>query len=40
MKLKGPAFEVTEITEAEALRIREYYSKEYFSPSPKSFTHP
>jgi len=32
MKLKGPAFEVTEISEAEALRIREYYRNNYFAP--------
>jgi hypothetical protein len=32
MKLKGPTFEVTEITEAEALRIREYYNSHYYAP--------
>ena len=40
MKLKGPAFEVTEITEDEALRIREYYRDQYYSPSRKAGTSP
>jgi len=30
VKLKGPAVELTEISEAEALRIREYYRSDYF----------
>jgi hypothetical protein len=30
VKLKGPAVELTDISEVEALRIREYFSKDYY----------
>jgi len=40
MKLKGPAFEVTEISEAEALGIREYYKNDYFVPFKGADTRP
>ena len=40
MKLKGPSFEVTEITEAEALKIREYYRDHYYPPSREAGSRP
>lgn len=40
IKPKGPAFEVTEISEAEALRIREFYRNDYFAPFKGADTRP
>lgn len=40
MKLKGPSFEVTEISEAQALEIREYYKNDYFVPFKGADTRP
>jgi hypothetical protein len=38
--LKGPAVELTEISKAEAFRIMEYYSKEYYAPFKNAGTRP
>ena len=40
LRLKGPAFEVTEITEAEALRIQDYYRDQYYGPFRQTGTMP
>lgn len=40
VKLKGKVFEVTEISEAEALRIRDYYMNDYFPRLKGSDTRP